>query len=674
MKYIILFLLLLFIAPAFSQDETPVADIFWDAESFFYEKDYVEALTLYLEIYNREYNQNSNINYRIGVCYLKGFNRHSDKVKAIPYMERAVKSTTKNYKEGDFSLESAHEDAYIYLGDAYLINNELDHAIMAYNDYKEISGTTDEYYLNIVNRKIETCNSAKILESLDVKYEIKNLGNVINNNYANYNASISADGKLLVYTSNMLFYEAVMYSERKSNGEFAEPGNLNIDARVEGSIRSLCVSPDGNEIYVFKPGLLEGTGNIYVSIKTDGKWSELSKLNINSGSLDRDASISPDGKTLYFTSNRVGGYGGLDIYKSEKDANGHWGKAINLGSTINTRFDEITPFVLADNRTLYFSSQGHAYNIGGADIFMTKCDEAGNYSEPLNFGYPMNTTDDDYFLFPLGSEGKALIHLGLDEGYGDLDIYEVTFFPKEKPAVLLVGQLDNKEKKITMDISANGTDMEGIKTKKDGKVSVEVPSGEIRVRFTADDMDAAVKEIKVPMVYCLAEVDVSDVKLKHNEKVVEKTNDQNVVENQDSNNNGSTKSKAEATAIEAILFGFNQSVPQEYKASLDRLAEYMKSSDNIQLEVQGYADLQGDEEYNMYLSKKRAEFVKEYLVSKGVEEKKLVVKAYGEQNQISKDLTPESRKYNRRVTFKVIRDDVGKLTVNPPVIPDKYRI
>jgi len=665
-----IFLIVISIAVFADNDPVDTKAMFWDAETFFYEKDYKEALTIYNNIV-KSGTDNANIDYRIGICYLKGYNKNSDKIKAIPYLEKAVQSVTKDYKEGEITEVKAHEDSYIYLADAYAINNELDKAIKTYNDFKDVTKTTDKYYLNIVNRKIETCESAKVLETLKIKYSLKNLGKNINNKFANYDAVLSGDGKTLVYTTDMKFYEAVFYS-KKENGEFGIPKNFNIDAKVDGSIRSVGISYDGTELFLYKDGDDDGKGDIYTS-KFDGTtWSSIKKLNknINSSDLERHACPSKDGKILYFTSNRKGGLGSLDIYKSIKQDDGEWGPAINLGEKINSKFDDVAPFILADNKTLYFSSQGHYYNMGQNDIFMSKLQEDSTWSTPLNFGYPLNTTDENKFLFPTSEEGKALIALASEDGFGDLDIFEITFYPQEVPAVLLKGKLDNKGKEINVAVIANGKTLNEAKSDTDGNVSVQTPSDNIKVTFTAENMDNAEKSFEIPKVYCLAELDLSDIKLKHADTdVAEKSGDAG-----SNNGSGNGAGNAVETTAPAILFGFNKAIPEKYKDELDKLATYLNSSNNILIEVAGYADAQGDEAYNLMLTEKRANFVKDYLVSKSVDAGKLKVVGYGEKYPVSVELNPQSRKYNRRVQFKVIRDEVGKLKVLLPEIPDAYKI
>jgi len=649
-------------------------DIFWNAETAFYNKDYKEALVSYQQIYKGDLVENANLNYRIGICYLKGYNNASEKIMAIPYLKKAIKSVSKDYKEGELTETHAPEDAFIYLGDSYLIANKLDQAIQAYEDFKKVSGTEDEYYIDIINRKIETCKSAKKLRALSVKYKIKNYGKVINNQYANYNGVLSGDGNVYAFTYDMKFYEAVMYS-RKVNGKFIVAKNFNIEANVKGNIRSLSLNSDGTELYLFKKGnTVEPTGDIYVSYWKDGKWTEIKKLNknINTSDLEMHASLSPDDSTLYFSSNRKGGFGSLDIYKSKRQNDGSWGKAENLGEIINSEFDERSPFILKDNKTMYFSSQGHHYNIGGNDFFMSKRGDNGEWSKPLNFGFPINTTDDNLFMYPI-SKNKTVIAMATDDGFGDLDLYELTFYPEENPSVIIKGKLDNHGKEITVTIKT-GDKTNNTKTNTNGEFEMTVPAGKGSVSLTAKDMEPVNIDIDAPQVYCLAEIDISDTKLKHTDVIAADKSTNDKTGNKTPGNASNVNSITKAVSIKTILFGFDKAIPDVHYKDLDLLAEYMKSVNNILIEIQGYADLQGDEAYNLMLSEKRANYVKDYLIKKGIAENKISVKGFGEANQISSDLNPMSRKYNRRVTFKVIRDEVGKVNFLPAEVPNKYKI
>ena len=643
-------------------------EVFWNAETYFYEEDYKEALTLYRQLQSEGNFDNANINYRIGVCYLKAYHKTALKTKAIPYLEKAVKQTSKKYKEGSIYEINAPFDAYIYLGDAYAIANKLDKAIITYKAFKDSSKTTDKYFLDIVNRKIETCNSAKLLMAHKVKYKLKNLGPKINNRFANYNAILSGNGKTFVYTTDMKFYEAVFYCT-VNNGEYSTPKNFNIEAKVNGSIRCVGLSYDGTELYLYKEGNDYGKGDIYVS-KFDGKkWSEIRKLNknINTADLERHAYPSKDGKTLYFTSNRKGGYGGLDIYKSTRNEDGTWGKAENLGKTINSQFDDIAPFILNDNKTLYFSSQGHFYNMGNNDLFVSVLTDS-SWTKPLNFGYPINTTNEDKFLFPLNNKGKAYISLAADDSYGDLDIYEITFYPDINPKVELTANLGPENKNLDITITDENGKKHKYKTGKNGNISAVVPSGKITMKITGENIEEIEQNYQIPKVYALIQVDFSDTEIKHKTITQENNNNKKI------SPKPTGQLKIPIATAPAILFGFDKYIPEKYNEELDKLAEYMKAVKNILIEIQGYADAQGDEAYNIILSQRRADFVKNYLIKKGVAPNKLKTKAFGEQYPISIDLNPQSRKYNRRVQFKIIRDEAGKLKTLLPEVPDKYKI
>jgi outer membrane protein OmpA-like peptidoglycan-associated protein len=228
-----------------------------------------------------------------------------------------------------------------------------------------------------------------------------------------------------------------------------------------------------------------------------------------------------------------------------------------------------------------------------------------------------------------------------------------------------MGKLDNYGKEIEIKINSDNQNTQEIKTKTDGNFSIQTPSGKVTITITAENMDNASKTLDIPKVYCLAEINISDIELKHNNtEIAEK-------------NGGHQKNTFETinnTTIPTILFEFNKINADKYNKDLDLLANYLNSANNILVEIGGYADAQGDEAYNLMLSEKRANTIKNYLISKSVNAEKLIVKAYGEKYPVSININPKSRKYNRRVQFKIIRDEIGKLNFALPVIPDEYMI
>ncbi len=184
-------------------------------------------------------------------------------------------------------------------------------------------------------------------------------------------------------------------------------------------------------------------GDLYFSVFENTNWSNLEKLPeaINSKYAESSASLSEDGNILYFSSDRDGGYGGKDIYRSIRFGNGDWSLPLNLGPTINSKFDDDAPFISADGKSLYFSSKGHK-TIGGFDIFKLSLKEDGNsWSLPQNLGYPVNTVKDDIYFVTTEDENKGYYSSSRDGGYGGQDIYRINLIDKNQMVVIVKGQV-----------------------------------------------------------------------------------------------------------------------------------------------------------------------------------------------------------------------------------------
>ncbi len=405
-----------------AQTKKELEELYKDANSYFYFEDYEEALSLYLQVYNHEQN-NYNLCYRIGFCYL---NIPGYKAKAIPYLEKAAANTSKRYNEQSLLETKAPIDAIFYLGNAYFVNNQISKALKEYEHFHELIKTEKRWNISYLNHQVETAKNSEILQKLPVNFLRNNIGELFNDRFANYNPVISFDGKTLVFTTKRKFYQAI-YVSRMVNGSWSTPVNITLDLQVDGNCSSLSVSNDGNEIYLFKDD--NHDGNIYVSRFVNDKWLPMKKLNenINTKYYETHASISSNGRKLFFTSNRKGGYGDLDIYVSERDSGDYWKPAKNLGAVINTPMNENTPFISSDGSTLYFSSESHN-NMGGYDIFFSQQKPDGTWGKPINLGYPLNTPDDDLFYTPIGDGGYALMALFDPDGYGEQDIYQVEIF------------------------------------------------------------------------------------------------------------------------------------------------------------------------------------------------------------------------------------------------------
>ncbi len=399
---------------------------FVEGNSFFLFEEYSDALPYYLDLH-KIYPDNNNLNYRIGICYL---NIPGQKDLSIPYLEKAIKDISPKYRENSIKEVHAPLDAYFYLGDAYRINNKLDKAIEAYTYFLEHLDPK-KYDKKVVEDQIQACKNAKKLEAQPMYLSEKDVGKPINSRFSDYRPAVSGDESSLAFTRKLPFYDAVFFT-KKENGIWTPPINLTPELGIDQDFYSASLSYDGKTLFLYKNDQYDG--NIYIS-KYDGqKWSKVIRLNdhINTKYWESHASVTKDGKTLYFTSNRKGGFGGLDIYVSKLDSTGDWGPAVNLGPIINSSYNEETPFISEDGKTLFFSSRGH-YNMGGYDIFYSNLLDNGEWSPPLNMGYPINTTDDDVFYQPVGEGYYAYMSKFSTQGLGDMDIFRIEIFSAEHP-------------------------------------------------------------------------------------------------------------------------------------------------------------------------------------------------------------------------------------------------
>lgn len=685
MKIITFILIVFYSLTSYSQDSLNFKKDFTDAEFSFYEEDYFNALKGYKKLYLLD-KENANINYRIGVCYLKSPFDKKKKISAISYLEKAVNNVTKDYREGDVSEKQADVDAFIYLGDAYFINGEIDAAIDAYETFSTVNTENTDYYKPITRRKIETCNNAKVLKTLPIILKEKNIGEPINNAYSNFNPIVSKDEKMLIYTSDLRFYKAIFYSYKK-DGKWSSPRNFNVDIGDEGDCISLALSPDGTIMYVYKDDM--GNGNIYSSKYENEKWGQLIKLNknINSQDLENSVSLSDDGQIMYFSSNRKGGYGSLDIYKSEFNTKtSEWGKAINLGSKINSEFDEMSPFVIDNGKKLYFSSQGH-HNIGGYDIFISELRDS-SWTNPINLGYPINTTDDNFHFFPLGNGSSAYYQIATEEGFGSNDIYFVEMVnPKSDNNITIKGNIkpNTVETKIEAFDYANLKVLAKTSPDKDGKYILDVDDGDFELIFESETFEKKSEKLSLPKVYYTASIDVSP-ELTYKDLLSDNTTatTKNSTNSSTNTTSGSGISNASISGsgttnnanvtISNFIFEFDKHKNDIVKDDIVRLAEYLKTNTSAKIQINAYADLQGHESYNIKLSERRANFVKNILVNNGVNKKNIAIKAFGEEKQISIDLNPETRKYNRRVEFIVVSQGTNKLVIKPLEIPKEFLI
>jgi tetratricopeptide (TPR) repeat protein len=394
---------------------------FIEAEYFFIQEDYSDALLYYLQLYEKV-PQNANIAYRIGICYL---NIPGKKNLSIDYLEAAAENMSAKHREGTIKQKAAPFDALYDLASAYKINYQFDKAKEVFTRYLDTLPPDDLENFDFVNSQIKSCDMAKEIIASPVIFTEENMGENFNDDKSNFNPVISADGKSFAFMVSMKFYDAIMLSKFE-NGRWSTPVNITPELQSDGDMYISCLSSDGKTLFLSKDDNFNS--DIYTCTFDGVRWGESVRLNknINTRYWESHGFISESGEQMIFASDRPGGFGGLDLYISKK-VNGDWGPPVNLGPQINTPFNEDRPFLINKGKTLFFSSQGHR-NIGGYDLFRSDLQSDNLWSIPENLGYPFNTPDDNIFFMPVGNGKSGYYSIFKEsEGMGKEDIYMVTF-------------------------------------------------------------------------------------------------------------------------------------------------------------------------------------------------------------------------------------------------------
>ena len=407
---------------------------FLEANQLMEEKLWNQSLDVWKKLYT-EQPENANVNYKLGYCYLQTAN---EKLKSLKYLEfAAYQDFNSKYDPYDPAETQAPVEAIYYLGNAYHLNYQMDKAITEYN--RLLENINKKHRLHpLAMRQIQMCENAKYQVDNEQNYVISNVGQVINKATNDYSPVLTIDESAMFFTSRRMrtdstnqfivsddtgeHREDIYVAYKDVQGNWMDPELLNIN--TDNHAASISTSPDGQELYIYYDE--DGDGQLWKSVLVGETWQEPEMLgsDINTDAWETHVTVSSDGNTLYFTSNRDGGQGGRDIYRCVKLPNGDWSKSLNIGEKINTEWEEDSPFLSPDGKTLYFSSQGHN-SMGGFDIFYSSLGEDGEWSTPENIGYPVNTVDDDVFFVPTANGKRAYYASRKEDGFGLKDIYVI---------------------------------------------------------------------------------------------------------------------------------------------------------------------------------------------------------------------------------------------------------
>ena len=643
-----------------AKNEIELGDEIMEKESVFYKN----AIAHFLIAYKLNPN-NSLLNFKLGKCYLHS----SFRSKCTTYFEKAYQ----------LNPEVDPEILY-YLGIGYHLDMQFDKAIQSFNAMialfkgKDKTGIVDE-----MKKYIRQCEYAKEMVKNPVRVKIDNVGGDINSQYPDYSPVITADESEMIFTSrrpettgggidpfmNEPFED--MYISDRINNKWGKARNMGATVNTDGHDSNCGLSADGQKFLIYKD---VNHGDVFESVLTGTVWSAPEKLNknINTEAHESSSSYTPDGNTIYFVSDKEGGLGGRDIYTSTKSLKGKWGEAVNLGSIINTSEDEEGIFVHPDGKTIYFSSKGHQ-SMGGYDVFKSIYnDSLKSWSKPENIGYPINTTDEDVF-FSVAASGKHAYYSSVRaDGYGEKDIYRVTFFGPVKSVILntednLIAShnepVKEKVKLARIDIKeAQLTLLKGFilddKTNKPLEATIEIidnERNEVIASFTSNSVTGRYL-VSMPAGKNYGISVKKENYLFHSENFdLAATSEYQEVQKDIKLKNIAV---GQSIVLKNIFFDFNKStLRKESENEIAQLTKLLVDIPTMKIEISGHTDSYGSDIYNKNLSHQRAKAVYDRLIQNGIKADRLTFMGYGEEKPIDTNETDAGRQMNRRTEFKV---------------------
>lgn len=547
--------------------------------------------------------------------------------------------------EKAFSLDSVYSKYYLL---PYSINlageGKFGDALIAVDKFLDIANLNERSIQAGKFRKKTYEFALEMAKQRNKNYvfEPVNLGDSINTKDLEYFPTLTIDGKKLIFTRRIGMNEDFYISEREAEGwskAIPLPGNINSPNFNEGAES---ISQDGRWLIFTGCNFPDGLGScdLYISYLTKNGWSKPQNLgrNINTEFWESTPSLSPDKRALYFSSNRPGGFGDKDIWVSYKDESGNWGKPINLGPDINTSGDESTPFIHADNQTLYFNSTGLPGYSEKPDLFVTRKLPDGQWSKPENLGYPINTIDDEGSLFIAADGHTAYYSSDRSDTKGGLDIYTFQLPEEIRPLKTLWVQgkvfdqktLEGLPSTVELSNLESGNSVSRVQTDEEGEFLITLPVGK--------DYAFTIRR-KGYLFYS------------ENYNISHTAPDSTFIANI-----GLKPIEKDATIVlKNIFFDTKQTeLKPESIVELNNIIDLLKDNPTVRIQIIGYTDNVGKESDNLILSKGRALAVVNYLINKGISAERLTYAGKGDQDPVASNTTEEGRAQNRRTELKVI--------------------
>ncbi|MBR9977757.1 MAG: OmpA family protein [Bacteroidetes bacterium] len=482
--------------------------------------------------------------------------------------------------------------------------------------------------------------------------ERENLGPLINSEYHEVLPVIAPDGKTLYFVrkdhpqnTGPDRRDDIWYSKLQPDGTWGPSRNIGPPLNSAGFNFVCTVMPDNNALLLGNKYFPDGSQDegVSMSYRSDDGWSfpvNLEIRNINNLDDFSEYTASPDGQVIIMSVRRTDGLGGRDLYVSRKNESGTWTNPMNMGATVNSPDGDITPFLAADGLTLYFSSDRPG-GFGSNDVYMTRRLDSTwrNWSEPRNLGYPINTPGwDAYYTVP--ASGEYAYFVSTSDGYGKGDIFRIALPESARPypVMLVSGTVRDVDGTIVpatirYERLSDGKNIGIAHTDpKTGEYKIALPMGsEYGVHADAEGF--------YPVSTHLDLGDLSSFDEVHRDLTL------------------APLTRGTSIRLNNIFFDFDSDrLRDESKPELDRLFTMLEANPSMIIQIDGHTDDYGGYEYNLNLSRQRAAAVVDYVVSQGISSVRLVPRGFGKTRPVATNQTEEGRQLNRRVEYTILQN------------------
>jgi hypothetical protein len=552
------------------------------------------------------------------------------------------------YKKGLKINELYYTYGFIRLGQLQYEEAQYEDALDSYNHYLRLHtgiAKNDEKAKDGVARCTFSIDAIKH----PVEFKPENLGSNVNSAFDDYWPSLSADEQTLVITRLIKsddFFKKVQedfFISHWINNGWSVSENLGYPINTSDNEGAQTLSGDGRLMVFTACNRSDGLGrcDLYWSVRRGDKWSTPQNMGrpINSAYRETQPSITPDGRTLYFASDRPGGKGNHDIWVSYKDSADHWTVPENLGDSINSPGTEMSPFIHPDNQSLYFSSDG-LIGLGGYDIFVSRRNKKGKWGKAVNLGYPINTNRDEIGLIVNARGDKAYFASNINKERGK-DIYSFEMPVRDRPSMT---------------------------TYMKGRVLDAVTNGLLRAKFELIDLENG-KDFYKSYSDSLTGEFVLSIPVDHN-YMLNVSRKGYLFFSENFSLKGVFHHDApylkdiplqpieigKSIVLKNVFYETDSyELKKESEIELNKVVQFLKINPGIRIEISGYTDNVGETAYNQVLSENRAKTVANYLILASVNAQRIVFKGYGMSNPVTSNDTEEGRARNRRTELKIIK-------------------